>query len=209
MEQLINNLKKRLKAELPGAEAQYKLAPLNRKKPQPIGELATDYRKSAVMILLCLDAEQNWYIPLIERMAYEGVHSAQISFPGGKHEDHDVDLKQTALRECDEEIGLSNIELLGELSDLYIPVSKFLVKPFIGLNLEPNLVFKPHPREVNRVLHLPLNKLLEDKIIEWGDVPVQNGMRINVPYIGLESKKIWGATAMILSELREVLRTIS
>lgn len=209
MEQLINNLKKRLKAELPGAEAQYKLAPLNRKKPQPIGELATDYRKSAVMILLCLDAELNWYIPLIERMAYEGVHSAQISFPGGKHEDYDVDLKQTALRECDEEIGLNNIELLGELSDLYIPVSKFLVKPFIGLNLEPNPVFKPQPREVNRVLHLPLNKLLEDKIIEWGDVPAQNGMRINVPYIGLESKKIWGATAMILSELREVLRTIS
>lgn len=209
MEQLINNLKNRLKAELPGAEAQYKLAPLNREKPHEHNYLAQDYRKSAVMILFCLDANNQWYIPLIERMAYEGVHSAQISFPGGKHEAHDVDLKHTALRECDEEIGLSNIELLGELSDLYIPVSKFLVKPFIGLNLDETPVFKPHPREVNRVLHLPLNKLLDENLIEWGDVPVQNGMRINVPYIGLESKKIWGATAMILSELRELLRTIS
>lgn len=209
MEQLINNLKNRLQAPLPGIDAQYRMAPVNREKPVDLGAAAVNYRQSAVMVLFCLNQAQQWYIPLIERMAYEGVHSAQISFPGGKKEQTDPNLQHTALRECEEEIGMSDIKLIGPLTKLYIPVSRFVVQPYIGVCLTPSPVFKPHPREVNRVLHLPVDQLLNDKMMGRGEVPVQNAMRMNVPYFSLENKIIWGATAMILSELKEVMQTIS
>ena len=194
---------------LPGIEAQYKMAPINRERPETHAAQTSQYRSSAVMVLFCKDKDEQWYLPLIERTAYNGVHSAQISFPGGKQEMTDIDLRHTALRECEEEIGLSKIVPLGELTDLYIPVSGFLVKPVIGICLEKDPVFKPHPREVNRLLPLQLNHLMDETNSKWGEVDLQNGFKKNVPYFALENKMIWGATAMILSELKELMRTIS
>jgi len=209
LEQLINNLKFRLQQPLPGVEAQYKMAPINRSRVDLNSDFKLTVRNSAVMILFCQDANQQWYIPLIERMTYGGVHSGQVSFPGGKQEENDRDLLHTALRECEEEIGLNDLEAIGSLTELYIPVSGFLVKPFVGICniIQPS--YKTQEREVKQVLHLPLEDLLNDNNILHGEVIVNEGLKIKTPYIEVETKKIWGATAMILSELRELMKTIS
>ena len=129
MNKITSEIIKALKNRLPGRNAQLKMAPMNRARINLDDIEIQTYRKSAVMILFCEDENQNIFIPLIERMSYDGVHSGQISFPGGKFDIDDVDLKNTALRECLEEIGIIDADIIGELSDLPIPVSKFLVKP--------------------------------------------------------------------------------
>src|SRR5262245_61829436 len=130
--QLLNKLKTRLSESLPGEQAQILLAPFNRKMIDPKKLKQEDYRLSAVMILFCEDEHDRLFIPLIQRLPYEGVHSGQISLPGGKFDQTDIDLSQTAIRECREEIGVTEeIEMIGKLSQLYIPVSGFLVEPFV------------------------------------------------------------------------------
>lgn len=205
MELLLNNLKIELQNPLPGVDAQYVMAPVSR----PRIDLSTleigQYRPSAVLILFCSDDKNNLFIPLIERLAYIGAHSAQISFPGGKYEEGDENLQNTAIRECFEEIGLRDeIEIIGKLTPLYIPVSGFLVEPYIGFCKIINPSMVPHEREVKNVLQLPLNNLLDEKLVEHGTVEV-DGNKIKTPYFLVEGYKVWGATAMILSELKIIL----
>ncbi len=209
MEQLINKLKTRLGQALPGIEAQYKMAPFNRERINLNVEDTSSYRKSAVMIILYQNEANEWCIPLTERVNYGGIHSGQISFPGGKYEHEDQDLLNTALRECYEEIGIKEIDTLGSLTHLYIPVSMFLVQPYIGIIKNKMPVFKPQAREVEKILNLELSYLLNDKNVLNGEIAVNEGLKIKSPYFEVETKKIWGATAMILSELKEVLKTIS
>ena len=147
------------------------------------------------------------HILLIERQPYDGVHSGQIGFPGGKVEQEDDDLEQTARRETEEEVGVGRqtLQLIGSLSDVYIPPSGFLVKPFIfKLDSLPDL--KPDPREVQSILTLPVKKLLQEDAFIQGMVPTGNGAKIQTKFIHYQDKKIWGATAMMLSELRILLR---
>ena len=107
MEQLVNRLKTALSKTLPGIDAQYLMAPLNRKKIDLEALQTEAFRPSAVMILFCEDSGGETYIPLTERMTYNGAHSGQVSLPGGKYELQDKDLMQTAMRECYEEIGVN------------------------------------------------------------------------------------------------------
>ncbi|MBA3682812.1 MAG: CoA pyrophosphatase [Bacteroidetes bacterium] len=209
MELNVNKLKAELKKTLPGISAQYEMAPVSRPKFD-IENLPEDqYRPSAVMILFCKDEYDNLFIPLIERMAYNGTHSAQISFPGGKYEMADENLQNTAIRECYEEIGLRyEIEIIGKLTRLFIPVSSFLVEPYVGVCKIKNPLIVPHEREVKSVLKLSLSQLLDDTIIEEGVVQASE-FKIKTPYFLVEGHKIWGATAMMLNELKAVLKAIS
>ena len=207
LEQLINRLKIALTKSLPGQEAQYLMAPMHRERIE-LEKLETQhYKPSAVMILFCEDENGNLFIPLTERMTYDGVHSGQVSLPGGKFETRDGDLMHTAQRECYEEIGIDAIEVIGKLTPLWIPVSGFLVHPFVGISKLKNPVMKNQEREVKMILKLSAQNLLNDEIVKQGTMTVMNTVNIKTPWFEIEGLKVWGATAMILSELKELIKT--
>ena len=197
-----------LQKALPGEDAQYRMAPLHRKNLVEEALKAGQYRPSAVMLLFCLNSNNEVFIPLIERMAYNGVHSAQISLPGGKFEQGDDNLQNTAIRECFEEIGIKDIEVIGQLTQLYIPVSNFLVQPFIGVCKIKDPVMVNQEREVKSILRLKIDTLLDSGTVKAGSIAMPGNLNIKAPYFELEDNKIWGATAMILSELKEILASI-
>lgn len=189
-------------------DAQYRMAPLNRERIDISGLKEEQFRQSAVMIVFCLDENNAFYIPLIERFEYAGAHSAQISLPGGKRDPLDVSLEQTALRECYEEIGIrENIRVAGQLSKVFIPVSGFLVQPYVGVCMDKNPVFLPDAREVKKIINLRIDDFLDHTTIKKGTIHYKE-LEIETPYFSVEDRKVWGATAMILSELKEIVSAI-
>lgn len=200
-EKLIQNLEKALKKPLPGRAGQITMAPMPVDEERFIKSIRPDFRKGAVLMLFYPDRERQAFVPFIKRPTYSGVHSGQIAFPGGKMETSDEDLSHTALRETEEEIGVdaSKIELLGKLSDLYIPPSNFMVSPYIGFTLiKPE--FKPDPEEVLRVISCPFNTILDKSVRKMGTFKGSGGNRLSAPYFDIESEMVWGATAMMLGE---------
>lgn len=190
---------------LPGAEAQYKMSALGRRKSVSDTFGTREHKVGAVLILL-YPHQGDLLFPLTQRHAYKGVHSAQVSLPGGKVELDDASTEATALRETQEEIGVdpSQIEVLGKLTDLYIPPSNFLVHPYIGY-LESKPPMKKDDYEVAELFEGSISTLMDDKTIGETKVPIPGNMKIKTPYFNIQEKVVWGATAMILSELREVL----
>ncbi len=147
-------------------------------------------------------------ILLIERQSYEGVHSAQIGFPGGKKEDIDNDLESTARREMQEEVGIPSDEptLIRKLSKVYIPPSRFLVQPYLfHLEALPKLILDS--REVKLLVKFPIKQLLEDSTVQNGSIQMTEGLKIKTPYFFVEGHKVWGATAMMLNELKLILKS--
>lgn len=194
-------------APLPALAAHIKMAPLER-----VASLQADYyaqnnpRKSAVMMLF-YPKDGNAALVLIKRNTYAGVHSAQISFPGGKAETYDESAAHTALRETWEEIGVSpeDINVVMPFTEIYIPPSNFLVAPFLGLcAFEP--VFKPSPDEVEEIIQLTLDELLDDTLIVNIDMKTSYLPNVMVPAFKVGEHIVWGATAMILSELKETIK---
>lgn len=204
--QVLNILKSRLLEPLPGMAVQKEMAPVNRRLTDPDLLEPGTFKPSAVMVLLFPDAEGRVAFPLIKRITYPGVHGGQVALPGGKLEVQDKGPLDAALRECREEIGLSaEPELLGSLSPLYIPVSGFLVYPFVSFLNNTAPVFKAQESEVEKVFHVDLEELLDDQNLKKGSVQVQH-TKILSPYFDLAGMQVWGATAMILNELRHILR---
>lgn len=200
-DKLISKLEKALKEPLPGREGQITMAPMPVDEERFIQSIRSDHRKGAVLMLFYPDKQQQAFIPFIKRPTYPGVHSGQIAFPGGKMEESDADLSMTALRETEEEIGVdvSKIQLLGKLSDLYIPPSNFMVSPFVGFTLEQP-EFKPDPGEVVRIINCSVRLLLDKSIRKAGVVQGSGGYHLQAPYFDIESEMVWGATAMMLGE---------
>ncbi|MEX2596326.1 MAG: CoA pyrophosphatase [Salibacteraceae bacterium] len=165
-------------------------------------------RISSVAITMFPEAGET-HLLLIKRQSYKGVHSGQIAFPGGKQEVQDGSLESTARREMKEEIGIPTglPNLVRALSEVYIPPSRFLVHPFVFyINALPNLV--KQEREVSQVLKVPLSLILDDDSIQFGGIKMSNGMRIKSPYFNFDGHQIWGATAMMLSELRHMIKQL-
>ena len=201
----IEQLESRLNKELPGEAAQFSMAPIARKKRSEISFAEISPKKSAVMIVL-YPHDETIHAVLIQRGTYEGVHSGQVAFPGGKFEDGDLDLKQTALRETNEEIGLlpQQIKVLGSLTEVYITPSNFLVKPFVGVvHQKPDFIVDA--REVARVITVDLFQLNNKEIIKEKSILQSGGFKIKTPYYEIEGLTIWGATAMMISELNAVV----
>ena len=182
---------------LPGLSAQFKLAPIGRSLKF---NFQNTYKIAAVALIIYPDEEKKTRLILIERNQYEGVHSGQVSFPGGKQEINDSSLVQTALRESNEEIGINidSLTLLRNLSKIYIPPSNFLVTPFLFFT-DKNLNFK-HNNEVKNILTPSLSNVLKFQIKNY-----ENQIVVN-PYFLYNNFKIWGATAMILNELVEIIK---
>jgi 8-oxo-dGTP pyrophosphatase MutT (NUDIX family) len=132
-------------------------------------------------------------------------HKGQISFPGGAVDPDDPSILHTALREACEEVGVcsDNIRILGSLTPIYIPPSDFCVQPYVAYLLHPPQ-FLPQPEEVAEILEVSLPYLLDEKNVvveEWFfDEEVKQ-----VPFFNVYGHKVWGATAVVLSEFVAVL----
>lgn len=197
-------LQKSLEFGLPGAPAHSIMAPLTRNvEPVEIGKLP-NAKKAAVLILFTpLDGKPA--ITLIERPAYEGVHGGQMSFPGGRIEESDVDVRYTALRETNEELGIdtSKIVTIGKLSDVYIPPSNYYVYPYLGyLPYAPE--YFPDAREVKSVVTMPVS-ILFDPLSKGKMLIERPGISFEAPCYVYQQFRIWGATAIMLSELEWLL----
>lgn len=208
MDYFIAQLKERLKEALPGVEAHAHMAPLHRKEERFKPAALKNARQGAVLLLL-YPHEHRLYLPLMQRPEYDGHHSGQISFPGGKQELKDADKIQTALREAREEMGIipEEVELLGTLSELFIPPSNYLVLPVVGW-VKQRPQFIPDPVEVAHIIETPLDLLLDSKTIQHTFQNLASGMRVKIPYFNVEERVVWGATAMILSEFLAVIREL-
>jgi len=190
---------------LPGLEAQLKMAPITRlEELKKIAQKANP-RKSAVLILF-YPYKEKLMLVLIKRTVDNTVHSGQVSFPGGKWEKEDKTLADTALREANEEMGIipEKVELLGNLSKLYIPPSNFEVHSYVGFTRErPNFI--PNKDEVDKIIETEVGILLNPQTFTNKDIRHRTGKLVNVPCYYFEGNIIWGATAMIISELNMII----
>lgn len=199
-EPFLRQLRLDLAGPLPGKAAQYRMAP----RPRPGAEFrdtpGPDVRHGGVLALFYPHGGRI-FLPLILRPTYPGVHSGQVGFPGGGQEEADDDLTATALRETYEEIGVhpSAYTMLGRLTPLYVSASNFLVQPAVGwIDYRPD--FRLDPYEVAALIEAPLLALLDPatrRVENW----TLRGRQVEVPYFAVENQTIWGATAMMLSEL--------
>lgn len=144
---------------------------------------------------------------LILRKTYQGVHSNQIGFPGGRQEISDRDLVHTALRETEEEVGIpqSEIKVLKELTKLYIPPSNFWVHPFMGM-LEDTPEMVPQESEVEKILEVELAHFMDNNCFVNQTLSTSYAKNIEVPAFLLNDQIVWGATAMMLSEIKVLLQ---
>jgi len=189
-----------LNGKLPGKEAQERMSPTVR-VPFPREE---ECREAAVMLLLYKD-NQDLRMVFIKRNEYRGPHSGQVSFPGGMREARDADHRQTALRETEEETGVpaAEIEVLGALTPLHIPVSNTCVYPFVGwINAVPD--FRPDSNEVQYLICPELNAVTDPDNRKTGSFN-RGGTPVTTPYIDIDGEMIWGATAMMLSEFMALI----
>lgn len=185
-----------------GIEAHSEIAPyrVNYSKYTP-----SSPQLAAVLILL-YPINNETYFALIQRPNYEGKHGGQISFPGGKAERDDTSIIDTAIREAWEETNIEDslINIIGELTQIFIPPSNFQVTPVLATATErPN--FKPDEREVEEILEIKLTELIDPNSIKQKDIELPKGKKLNTPFFELQSKTVWGATAMILNELKHFL----
>ncbi|MDA3882260.1 MAG: CoA pyrophosphatase [Bacteroidales bacterium] len=190
---------------LPGEEAHIKMAPGLRTSGTTNAQGAF---KSAVLICLFEQNNSLYCIYTKRTVQKRDKHSGQISFPGGRYETKDENLRQTAIRECFEEIGVSahesNISL--QLSDIYIPVSNYIVSPFVTFLPTVTNTYEIQKAEVEEVLEIPVELLMQKEHIQQKTV-FKNNQEITIPYYSFNKHEIWGATAMITAELIDILRS--
>ena len=207
MEISIQQIKQRLNQELPGLSSHLKMAPANR-----IHELKNQEKKilnaqkSAVMLLL-FNEQNKLKVIFIRRSFYVGIHAGQIAFPGGRYEDFDIEIKNTALREIEEEIGLhsENIEVIGRISDIYVPPSNFLISVFVGY-LPQKPQYKIDEREVNEIIEIELSEFFkENSIIEKEFVVPSTNSKVLAPYYKVGNIELWGASAMVMCEFLDII----
>jgi 8-oxo-dGTP pyrophosphatase MutT (NUDIX family) len=195
---------------LPGRQAHYKMAPIERiNELQQLAKADYNPKKAAVLALFYPDKELNTSLILILRKTYQGVHSNQVGFPGGKPEKADADLTETALRETEEEIGVSrkHIKVLRMLTDIYIPPSNFVVQPFLGIS-QKQLSFIRQEEEVEDLIEVSLQDFLSEKSIIERKITTSYATDIMVPAFKLNGHVVWGATAMMLYEIKEILNEL-
>lgn len=200
---LLSFLQQRMQQPLPGIDAQVNMMPPLRKK---IVSIPDDAKLSAVMMLL-YQHEDRWMIPVMRRAQDGRVHGGQISLPGGRREPEDTDFVMTALRETEEEFGIprEEIQVLGCLTEIYIPPSRFMVYPQVGfIPYRPS--FRPDPKEVAEIIEVEVLQLLEASRKGVHEVDVFGGNIIQAPgYLVNDQQLIWGGTAMMLAELAHLL----
>ncbi len=195
------------KIKLPGEEAHYKLAPMLRlQELQNLDIEKKNPKVAAVMAVFYPGVQEETKFVLILRKTYRGVHSNQVGFPGGRVEPNDKSLAHTALRETEEEVGIpqQEVEVLRELTRLYIPPSNFWVHPFMGIMKKTPMLI-PQEEEVESVLEINLLDFLNDSCLTRETLSTSYAKEIEVPAFLLGGHVVWGATAMMLSEMKDIL----
>ena len=204
---LLENLRVALSGPLAGHEELLALSGYSRLDIERARALDPAPRESAVLALLYPKGGQ-LHCLLMVRPIYDGVHSGQVAFPGGKREPGDPSLKETALREFHEETGADpkEVEVLGALTPVYIPPSRMVVTPFVGF-VEQIGPWQPDPMEVARLIEAPLEELLREDVLKKRDQYIEiMGRTVEIPYFEIHGEVVWGATALMLGELRVLLR---
>ena len=197
-----DHLRQRLQNPLPGEVAHKKMASTARYR---LGVKPNERTRRSAVLICFYPYQHSIYLPLILRPQYDGVHAGQMAFPGGRMERIDENLTRTALREAQEEVGIrvSDVQVLGLLTELYIPPSNFYVQPLVGvLPYRPD--FYPDPREVEAVVEVSLDTLLDETIVGDSQIEVR-GITVDAPFYQIQGYRVWGATAMMISELLMVM----
>jgi 8-oxo-dGTP pyrophosphatase MutT (NUDIX family) len=204
--EFINKLTCELALPLPGMQVQLRMTSNRRLREMMEFRQLDQAIKSSVLILLYPGREntQPTFVVML-RPTYKGIHSGQISLPGGRFELSDENLMQTALRETSEEIGMdpAEVTIIGKLTELYIPPSNYLVQPFVGFT-SGSPVFIPHPKEVKQIIEIPVRHLLDENNLVQKEISI-GGIQFSAPAFVIDGTTIWGATAMILNEFKEIL----
>lgn len=198
------------KMALPGEDIQLAMIPKSRIQHQlQAVEKMKNPRKAAVLVLFYPSLEMQTRFVLILRKLYNGIHSAQVSLPGGKVEPEDNSLQDTALRETEEEVGVdrAQVKILKQLTEVYIPPSGFFVQPFVGITSQIP-TFIPDDIEVDAIIEVDLEKFMDDNCIEIRNVSASYSPVIEVPGFVFNDHMVWGATAMMLNEVRELLKKL-
>lgn len=193
---------------LPAESSQIKMVPPGRMKINRAYKNALENaKKSAVLALFYPSYNDQTKFALMQRRAYNGVHSSQISFPGGKVELEDLNLEYTAKRETHEEIGINpeNVEIVKELTKIYIPPSNFAVQPFIGLLKEPPK-FILQENEVQELIEVSITDFINEDNVVTKTVSTSYNKEMEVPAYLFNGHFVWGATAMILSEVKDLIK---
>jgi 8-oxo-dGTP pyrophosphatase MutT (NUDIX family) len=197
------------KEKLLSRDAHIKMAPLERISFMDEENYLEKNPKKAAVLMLFYPKNEIVHLALIVRNTYPGVHSSQIGFPGGKVELSDANLAETAIRETHEEVGIppEKITIVKSFSEIYIPPSNFLVAPFMGISHE-ELLFIPDLNEVKKVLEFSVVDFLDDKNITKVNMSTSYATDIDVPAFRVDKYIVWGATAMMMSELKEVIKNV-
>jgi 8-oxo-dGTP pyrophosphatase MutT (NUDIX family) len=200
---------KLIQLPLPAEAAHHKMAPSERIQFLENLDIDALNPKIAAVMLLLYPKNNITHLVLILRNSYAGVHSAQIAFPGGKFEQSDANYQLTALRETQEEIGIhiDKIEIIREFTSLYIPPSNFKVHPFLGICKE-EIEFILDPFEVADIIELSVTDLFDEELQISTKVKTSYNQTLETPAYKIKNHIVWGATAMILSELKEVLKKV-
>jgi 8-oxo-dGTP pyrophosphatase MutT (NUDIX family) len=172
-------------------------------------EKAKSAKTAGVLALFYPNESNETSLVLILRKVYKGVHSNQVGFPGGKYETADKDLMITALRETEEEVGVPKVmvNVIKTISPLYIPPSNFLVHPYLAVS-ELTPTFIKQDEEVEDIIEVRLQDFLDDTNIITTKVPTSFNVEVDVPAFKLNGHIVWGATAMMLGEIKDLLKQV-
>ena len=200
--EFIKQIETSLGSKLPGPEA-HDIMRVGPKIPDSIERMIKSPIASSVLVLL-FEEKNSFNFILTLRSTKVETHKGQISLPGGVQEKNES-LKETALRETKEEIGAlpETIEIIGELSSIYIPFSGYKVHPYVGwASVPPNLI--PSAHEVERIIIVPVNELIDEEN-QTQKKTILRGIPVTMPYFSLKGEIVWGATSMILSEFKQII----
>lgn len=205
----LNSVVKIKHLELFGETSHAKMSPPYRLElAERMKEKAKNAKLAGVLALFYPKAHET-HLVLILRNSYKGVHSAQVGFPGGKYEEDDGDLMETALREAEEEVGVSKniVDVLKKMSPLYIPPSNFMVHPYVAIS-ESTPNFIKQDEEVDAIIEVKLKNFLDDANTITTRVPTSFDVEVDVPAFKLNGHIVWGATAMMLGEIKDLLKQV-
>lgn len=209
-ENFLKSIPKIKNIQLPAEASHFKMVPPFRQELLKKQKEAIKKAKHAGVLALFYPAKnlETKFI-LILRKTYKGVHSAQVAFPGGKLEDQDASIQDTALRETFEEIGVpvDTVQIVKKISQVYIPPSNFYVQPFIGITKAIPSFIKQDD-EVETLIEIDLEHFLDDTSLITKRVKTSYSVEVEVPAFKLNDYVVWGATAMMLSEIKDLLKQL-